>query len=108
MADTFKAFAEQLANSGLVDDLGLFADRVLRRFFDSHEVILRTAADLSVEEPDAAALGRALDELFARPEPAARIWLADHQDRWLTIYAMPMAGRRWTTGIQTRRWPCPT
>jgi phospholipase C len=87
VADTFKGFAERLANSGLVDDLGLFADRVLHRFFDSHKTILRTTAGLSVQEPGAADLGQALDEVFAQSEAAARIWLTDHQDRWLTIYA---------------------
>jgi phospholipase C len=84
---TLKGYAERLANLGLVDDLSRYADRVVRLFFDSHKVILRTAAGASVEQPDEAILGDALDELFIQPDPTARIWLADHQDRWLTVYA---------------------
>jgi phospholipase C len=86
--DKLKQFAGHLGSLELIDDLGVFGDRVLRRFFDSHKVILRTAAGASLEQPDPAALASALDELPAagHGDPSARIWLADFRDRWLTVY----------------------
>jgi len=80
--------AERLAeNLSLVDDLMRFVDKVLRRYWEGHQVVLRTATGLSIEQPGEAALRGALAELFAQPEPGARVWLADHRDRWLTAYA---------------------
>ncbi len=80
--------AERLAeNLELVDDLALFVDLVLRRYFEGRSVILRTADGASVERPEPEALQAAFDELRTHPDPAARIWLADHKDRWLTLYA---------------------
>jgi len=81
--------AEQLAsNLELVDDLMLFVDRVLRRWVEGHRIILRTAGGESIEQPDQADLAAALDELgtlAARQGRVPYFWLADHQDRWLTV-----------------------
>ncbi|MDD3827245.1 MAG: alkaline phosphatase family protein [Anaerolineae bacterium] len=79
--------AERLAeNLELVDDLAHFVDLALRRYYEGRSVVLRTAAGASLERPDSDALRAALDELFDHLQPAARLWLADHRDRWLTVY----------------------
>jgi phospholipase C len=88
IANLLRLKAERLAeNLALVDDLAHFVDLVLRRYYEGRSVILRTAAGASVGRPESSELRAALNELFAQPDPAAHIWLADHRDRWLTIYA---------------------
>jgi phospholipase C len=87
IANQLRLKAERLAeNLALVDDLAHFVDLVLRRYYEGRSAILRTAAGASLERPAAPALQTALDELFSRPDPEARLWLADHRDRWLTVY----------------------
>ncbi|NLF10442.1 MAG: alkaline phosphatase family protein [Anaerolineaceae bacterium] len=87
IASLLRHKAERLAeNLELVDDLAHFVDLALRRYYEGRGVVLRTAAGASLERPDSDALRAALDELFDHREPAARLWLADHRDRWLTVY----------------------
>lgn len=87
IASLLRHKAERLAeNLELVDDLAHFVDLALRRYYEGRGVILRTAAGASLERPDTDALRAALDELFEHPQPAARLWLTDHRDRWLTVY----------------------
>ncbi|HSJ52252.1 MAG TPA: alkaline phosphatase family protein [Anaerolineae bacterium] len=87
IATLLRLKAERLAeNLELVDDLAHFVDLVLRRYFQGRGVILRTTTGASLERPGSDAMQDAIDELFSRPDPAARIWLADHRDRWLTVY----------------------
>ena len=73
-----------LENRHLWDDLGPYVAWALNRYFATPRVILRDAEGNSLEQPSAQALRAALERLF---EGAAdgRVWMADPQDRWLTI-----------------------
>lgn len=88
IASLLRHKAERLAeNLELVDDLAHFVDLALRRYYEGRSVVLRTASGASLERPGPDALQAAIDELFAPPDPEAHLWLADHRDRWLTVYA---------------------
>ena len=79
-----------LENRSLWDDLGPYVSWALHKYFETPRVVLRDADGASLEQPSAAALRRALerfvDEEAAGADPDARLWLADHRDRWLTLY----------------------
>ena len=49
-------------------------------------MILHSADGFSYAQPDETTIRTAFDALFAHTDPAANVWLADDQDRWLTIY----------------------
>jgi hypothetical protein len=76
-----------LENRALVDDASLVAEWFLRKYFQDRIVILRTAEGFSFAQPDESPIRSAVEALFAQTDPGANAWLADHQDRWLTIYS---------------------
>lgn len=75
-----------LEQSSLVDDATLVIDWFLRKYVQDPNVILHTVDGLSFAQPDETTIQAAVDALFAHTDPVANVWLADHQDRWLTIY----------------------
>jgi phospholipase C len=76
-----------LGDTSLVDDATLVAGWFVHKYIEDHNVILHTADGFSLAQPDEPAIRTALEALFRQADADARAWLADHQDRWLTIYS---------------------
>jgi hypothetical protein len=69
-----------------VDDAAQYVERILHRYFEEKKVVLRTAEGLSFEQPRSKTIEREINSLFDQNRAGTSCWLADHQDRWLTIY----------------------
>lgn len=76
-----------MENSSLIDDATLVASWFLRKYIQDHNVILHTSDGLSLAQPNDSTIHTAIEALFNQDDPEANLWLADHLDRWLTIYA---------------------
>lgn len=76
-----------LENSSLADDAMILADYFLRKVLEDRSVTLRTAGGLSFDHPEDATLRAAIEALFTRRDNFSNAWLADHKDRWLTVYS---------------------
>jgi hypothetical protein len=76
-----------MENSSLVDDATLVASWFLRKYIQDHNVILHTLDGFSLAQPEDSTIRTAIEALFNQGNPEANLWLADHLDRWLTIYA---------------------
>ena len=74
-------------NASLVDDATLVAGWFVHKYIEDHNVILHTADGFSLAQSDESAIRTAIEGLFKGADPQARAWLADHQDRWLTLYS---------------------
>jgi hypothetical protein len=76
-----------LENRSLVDDAALVADWFLRKFIQDHNVILHTSDGVTFAHPNEPVLRTAVEGIFSQQDPGANVWLADYQDRWITIYS---------------------
>jgi hypothetical protein len=76
-----------LENRSLMDDAALVADWFLRKFIQDHNVLLHTADGFTFARPVEPVLRTAIEASFAQQDSDMNVWLADDQDRWLTIYS---------------------
>lgn len=80
-------FERLIENSSLIDDATHYVDLVLRKYYEDKNTVLRTADDFSIEQPDDSAIHSAITGLFDHPETSRQVWMADYEDRWLSLFS---------------------